>query len=124
MLTPDTLHEMTPEQRLETFEGLVTKVYGPDGVGERIAHDMGTTRQTYHGWKKNPGRIPFAVILLLQEWSVTRRRDAALLMSWGEVTEGMGAIATSLQRIAALSQGQSDELAKAQELLSEQSPTA
>lgn len=103
MLTPATLHGMTPEQRTEAFETLASAYYGSDRYAEKAAYDFGVSRPTVFSWRRN-NNVPFAVILLLQEWGLESNRSTAMLREWKNITEQQHQIAQSLAKIARLTQ--------------------
>ncbi len=124
MLTPEKLHALDDKARLAAFDELAVAVYGADKIAEQIARDMDVTRATYFGWRNNPHRIPAAVVLLLQEWAVSRNAKAVMLRNWDQVAHGLAAVAVSLEEIARLSRVREAESETQLVPASEQSSTA
>lgn len=78
MLTPDTLAQLSPQDRAARLELEAVAHYGGIRYKAQIARDFGLARSTITTWKERPELIPAAVILCLAAWNERSDRLAAL----------------------------------------------
>jgi hypothetical protein len=78
MLTPDTLAQLSPPDRLARLQAEALAHYGTGRNHTAIARDFDLHRTTVQTWLDHPERVPAAVILCLAAWNERSDRLAAL----------------------------------------------
>jgi len=78
MLTPDTLAQLSPQDRAARLELEAVAHYGTERYKAQIARDFGLARSTIFTWKEKPEHIPAGVILALAAWNYHRAKLAQL----------------------------------------------
>jgi transposase len=73
MLTPDTLAQLSPQDRAARLELEAVAHYGGIRYKAQIARDFGLARSTITTWKDRPELIPAGVILALAAWNYRKR---------------------------------------------------
>jgi hypothetical protein len=69
MLTPDTLAQLSPPDRLARLQAEALAHYGTGRNHTAIARDFDLHRTTVQTWHDHPERVPAAVILCLAAWN-------------------------------------------------------
>lgn len=101
-LTIDKLADMTPEERLAAFDALVEARYGGAGqIAERVGHDLGVSRASYHNWRAKPKSLPDMAIMLLSAWQMNDSPDA-IAESFRETAEGLERATVGLAKVLKL----------------------
>ena len=78
MLTPDTLAQLSPPDRLARLQAEARAHYGTDRNKTDMARDFHYGRTTVNDWWQYPERIPAAVILCLAAWNYHKHTLAQL----------------------------------------------
>ena len=78
MLTPDTLAQLSPQERAARLELEAVAHYGGIRYKAQIARDFGLARSTITTWKDRPELIPAGVILALAAWNFHKAKLAQL----------------------------------------------
>lgn len=100
MLTPDTLRDMTPEQRTQLFESLSTAYYGTTRNAEKIAADFDVSRPTIFRWRRE-NLTPWAVLFTLDRWLHGDGRARQIMGAWGEIPAQLSDAAAAMSKVAA-----------------------
>jgi hypothetical protein len=69
MLTPDTLAQLSPPDRLARLQDEALAHYGTERNKTDLARDFDLARSTITTWNERPELIPAAVILCLAAWN-------------------------------------------------------
>lgn len=98
MLTSETLHTMTPEQRTDLFEKLCAAWYGDRLTAPTVAADFNITRETYFRWRKDHN-VPWAVLFSLERWVNSDARAEQIIADWATIPAQLAEVSAQLSRI-------------------------
>lgn len=98
MLNPDTLRDLTAEQRTQLFIGLATSFYGQNDFVNRLSKDFDVSKATVFRWKKDHN-APWAVIYTLDGWQNTEAMERNVLQDWREVPAQLAEAAKAMQQV-------------------------
>lgn len=72
LITADKLRTLKPEQITKIWLTQVKTLYPTGDAAKQIVADIGIVERTFYNWKKNHC-VPWAVVLLFQEWIRNRK---------------------------------------------------
>jgi hypothetical protein len=95
-LTPDTLAQLSPPDRLARLQAEALAHYGTGRNHTAIARDFDLHRTTVQTWHDHPERVPAAVILCLAAWNHHRQTLAQLSDQIGQRSADLKQLAESV----------------------------
>jgi hypothetical protein len=96
-LTPDTLAQLSPPDRLARLQDEAFAHYGTGRNHTAIARDFDLHRTTVQTWLDHPERIPAALILCLAAWNHHKQTLAQLSDQIGQRSADLKQLAEGIK---------------------------